>query len=183
MAAFMVWHGRRQGRVIIGWFWGRTARGSGDRDRNICPVFAPCVLLMENDSVARPCGCLSFYVQSFSFEAEKTTNESIENDKPGSGRPFRVSAISNGPCPKCNNSRQQAQHTQAREKSESQPDLVILYATCIYGMMWCAAVCPPCYYSTLVILLTHMVCGMGWLAGLPTIKPSHSFPSHLSCPC
>jgi hypothetical protein len=69
----------------------------------------------------------------------------------------------------------EAQHTQTtrtREKSENQPDLVILYATYIYGMMWCSAACRPCYYSTLVILLNRKACGMGWLAH----DPSHSFP-------
>lgn len=35
-----------------------TTRRSGDRDVKDSPAFAPCALLMENDSVARPC-CLS----------------------------------------------------------------------------------------------------------------------------
>jgi hypothetical protein len=78
--------------------------------------------------------------------------------------------------PKCNNCREEAQHTQTREKSENHPDLVILYATYIYGMRWCDAACHPRYYSTLVILLTRKVCGMGldvmgW-DGLPTIHPT-----------
>jgi hypothetical protein len=40
-------------RIVLG-----TTRRSGDRDERDCPAFAPCALLMENDSVARPC-CLS----------------------------------------------------------------------------------------------------------------------------
>ena len=43
-------------------------------------------------------------------------------------------------------------------------------------MRWCDAACHPRYYSTLVILLTRKVCGMGldvmgW-DGLPTIHPT-----------
>jgi hypothetical protein len=41
-------------RIVLG-----TTRRSGERDRNNCPAFAPCVLLMENDSVARLCCCPS----------------------------------------------------------------------------------------------------------------------------
>jgi hypothetical protein len=58
-AAFIVWYVVREearksdNRIDLG-----TTRRSGDRDVKDSPEFAPCALLMENDSVARPC-CLS----------------------------------------------------------------------------------------------------------------------------
>jgi hypothetical protein len=71
--------------------------------------------------------------------------------------------------PKCNNYRkEEAQHTQTREKCVTQPDLVILYATYIYGMMWCDAACP----LVISLGLVRYVVWMGWLAH----DPSHSFP-------
>ena len=74
-----------------------TTRRSGDRGVKDSPAFAPCALLMENDSVARPC-CLSLCPELL-HQCKKTTNECIEGDGSGSGPPFRVGAISNGPCP------------------------------------------------------------------------------------
>jgi hypothetical protein len=51
----LVWEEARKSdnRIVLG-----TTRRSGDRDKRDCPAFAPCALLMESDSVARPC-CLS----------------------------------------------------------------------------------------------------------------------------
>ena len=97
-ATFIVWYVVREearksdNRIDLG-----TTRRSGDRGVKDSPAFAPCALLMENDSVARPCG-LSLCPELL-HQCKKTTNECVEDEGPGSGPPFRVSAISNGPCP------------------------------------------------------------------------------------